>query len=152
MPVPTELQDPCNPSPCGSNALCTDQNHRSAACQCISEYFGDPYVACRPECLVNSDCPSNKACQNNKCIDPCPGTCGVNAICRVVSHVPTCMCIVGYVGDPFTECRLKPLRKYNFFFYPWFHSCSLDCAHYLVGNPDAGPYCNKFHFALILLV
>jgi hypothetical protein len=113
VPVPTEFQDPCNPSPCGSNAICIDQNRRSAACQCIPEYFGDPYVACRPECLVNSDCPSNKACQNNKCTDPCPGTCGVNAACRVVSHVPTCMCIVGYIGDPFTECRLKPQCEYN---------------------------------------
>ena len=110
--VPTETLDPCNPSPCGSNALCIDRNQRAAACQCITDYFGDPYVACRPECIVNSDCPSNKACQNNKCGDPCPGTCGINAACLVVSHIPTCMCIPGYIGDPFTECRLKPLRKY----------------------------------------
>merc|ERR1719234_1207347 len=23
------------------------------------DYFGDPYVACRPECTINADCPSN---------------------------------------------------------------------------------------------
>ena len=109
-PRPTETLDPCNPSPCGSNAIC--QRRRNAgACQCIPEYFGDPYVACRPECVVHSDCPSNKACQRNKCIDPCPGTCGINARCRVMNHVATCTCIESYIGDPFTACKLKPLRK-----------------------------------------
>lgn len=77
-PRPTEKVDPCNPSPCGSNALCNHQNI-AAACQCIPEYFGDPYFACRPECISSTDCPPNKACKQLKCIDPCPGTCGVNA-------------------------------------------------------------------------
>ena len=111
VPPRVEIVDPCNPSPCGSNAVCNNRQ-RAAACQCIPEYFGDPYVACRPECVVNSDCPSNKACQRNKCIDPCPGTCGINAQCQVRSHIPTCTCIEGYIGDPFTECRLKPLGKF----------------------------------------
>ena len=107
-PPVTESVDPCNPSPCGSNAVC-QRRSRAAACQCIPEYFGDPYVACRPECVVNSDCPSNKACQRNKCIDPCPGTCGINAVCNVRSHIAMCTCLAGYEGDPFTSCRLKPL-------------------------------------------
>ena len=113
--IPTEVVDPCNPSPCGSNAVCQNRN-RAAACQCIPEYFGDPYVACRPECVVNSDCPSDKACQRNKCIDPCPGTCGINAECRVLNHVPSCTCIVGYIGDPFNACRQPPLSKFEFAF------------------------------------
>ena len=108
VPPRVEITDPCNPSPCGSNAVCQNRN-RAASCQCIPEYFGDPYVACRPECVVNSDCPSNKACQRNKCIDPCPGTCGINAVCQVRNHIPTCTCVEGYIGDPFTECRLVPL-------------------------------------------
>ena len=111
LPVPTEIIDPCRPSPCGTNAICNERN-RAASCQCIPDYFGDPYVACRPECVVNSDCPSSKACQQLHCIDPCPGTCGVNANCRVQNHIPTCTCIEGYIGDPFTACRLKPIRKY----------------------------------------
>ena len=109
-PRPTEKVDPCNPSPCGSNAICQRRGN-AGACQCIPEYFGDPYVACRPECVVHSDCPSNKACQRNKCIDPCPGTCGINARCRVMNHVATCTCIERYIGDPFTACKQKPLRK-----------------------------------------
>ena len=121
--IPTEVIDPCNPSPCGSNANCQQRN-RAASCQCIPDYFGDPYVACRPECVVNSDCPSNKACQQNHCIDPCPGTCGVNAECRVQSHIPSCTCIRGYIGDPFTACRRKPSSKYQ----PMSHAFCCDCS------------------------
>ena len=110
VPPKVEIIDPCNPSPCGSNAVCTRQRD-AGSCRCIPEYFGDPYVACRPECVVNSDCPSNKACQRNKCIDPCPGTCGINAVCQVLNHIPTCTCIENYIGDPFTACRQKPIRK-----------------------------------------
>jgi hypothetical protein len=108
VPPKVEPIDPCNPSPCGSNAVCT-RKRDAGSCQCIPEYFGDPYVACRPECVVNSDCPSNKACQRNKCIDPCPGTCGINAVCQVLNHIPTCTCIENYIGDPFTACRQKPI-------------------------------------------
>ena len=108
-PRPTQRPDPCNPSPCGSNAICTERNG-AAACRCIEDYFGDPYVACRPECTINSECPSNKACQNQHCIDPCPGLCGINAQCRVINHIPTCSCNEGYEGDPFSSCRLKPCK------------------------------------------
>ena len=104
-----EIIDPCNPSPCGSNAVCQNRG-RAAACQCIPDYFGDPYVACRPECTTNSECPSNKACQNLHCVDPCPAAnCGVNAQCQVVNHIPNCVCLQGYIGDPFTSCRQPPL-------------------------------------------
>ena len=66
-------------------------------------------MACRPECTINSDCPSNKACQQLHCVDPCPGLCGTNALCRVINHIPTCTCQSGYIGDPFTDCRKRPL-------------------------------------------
>ena len=105
----TERIDPCNPSPCGTNAVCQNRG-RAAACQCIPDYFGDPYVACRPECTTNAECPSSKACQNLHCVDPCPAArCGVNAQCQVVNHIPNCVCIQGYIGDPFTSCRQPPL-------------------------------------------
>ena len=85
-------------------------------------YFGDPYTQCRPECVTNSDCPANRACANLKCIDPCPGTCGLQARCQVVNHIPTCTCKQGYRGDPFTQCVLIPptgkeslIKPFNFF-------------------------------------
>ena len=65
---------------------------------------------CRPECVVNSDCPSDKACINRKCQDPCPGLCGVNAYCNVRNHVPICICNQGYIGDPFSQCY-RPTSK-----------------------------------------
>ena len=99
--------DPCNPSPCGSNAVCTTRG-RAGSCQCIPDYFGDPYVACRPECVINSDCPASKQCRNLHCIDPCPGLCGTNANCKVANHIPVCVCNQGYIGDPFVSCRRPP--------------------------------------------
>ena len=104
--------DPCSPSPCGSNAVCQRRGD-AAACQCITDYFGDPYVACRPECTTNAECPSNKACQRLHCVHRCPNAgCGVNAQCQVVNHIPNCVCLSGYIGDPFTACRRPPRRKF----------------------------------------
>lgn len=104
--------DPCNPSPCGANARCIQRND-AGSCQCLPEYFGNPYEGCRPECLLNSDCASDRACQNMKCRDPCPGTCGQNAICSVLNHVPTCNCVPGYSGDPYRSCQVEKQRKPN---------------------------------------
>lgn len=57
---------------------------------------------------MNSDCGSNLACIRSKCQDPCPGACGQNARCQVISHSPTCTCIEGYTGDPFRYCNNVP--------------------------------------------
>jgi len=106
-PAPPPPRDPCNPSPCGPNA---DASVRGTSCQCTCrpEYFGDPYTGCRPECVVNSDCDRTLACgRNNKCYNPCPGTCGFNAVCKVINHNPTCTCLPNYIGDPFTGCSLE---------------------------------------------
>jgi hypothetical protein len=103
---PIEVSTPCSPSPCGSNAVCREQNG-AGACTCISDYIGNPYEGCRPECVLNSDCASSLACIRNKCKDPCPGTCGHNAICQVVNHLPSCSCLSGYNGDPYRQCNFK---------------------------------------------
>lgn len=119
-PIPVRVKDepsrPCDPSPCGANAECMERNG-AGACQCLPNYFGNPYEGCRPECVLNSDCPSNKACQNEKCKDPCPGTCGSNAQCSVVNHVPSCSCIIGYTGDPYSYCSKSQERKQFVKFY-----------------------------------
>lgn len=99
-PVVTDL---CNPSPCGSNAQCN-----VGQCTCLPNYFGDPYTNCRPECTMNAECPRSKACSNQRCIDPCPGTCGQGARCDVVNHIPTCSCPESTTGDPFVSCRSVP--------------------------------------------
>lgn len=98
-----QLPTPCSPSPCGSNAICKERNN-AGSCACIDEYIGNPYEGCRPECTVNTDCSTNRACINNKCADPCPGSCASNAECQVVNHSPICTCLFGYTGDPFRYC------------------------------------------------
>ena len=101
-----EILSPCQPSPCGANAICKEL-HNAGSCACIPDYLGNPYEGCRPECVINSDCPSHKACIASKCQDPCPGACAVNAVCQVVNHAPTCSCNIDFTGDPFRYCIQK---------------------------------------------
>ena len=108
-----EVLTPCNPTPCGPNAECKERNG-AGSCKCLPEYYGNPYEGCRPECIMNSDCPSNKACQQQKCQDPCPGTCGQNAYCQVINHLPSCNCNAGYSGDPYRLC-IKPAERKKLF-------------------------------------
>lgn len=97
-----EPVDPCHPSPCGPYSKCRTFNGH-AVCTCLDICVGSP-PNCHPECIVSSDCRPNKACVNQKCQDPCPGMCGVNAQCQVVNHNPICSCYNGYTGDPFVRC------------------------------------------------
>lgn len=99
--------NPCQPSPCGPNSECRPINN-SPSCSCLPEYIGSP-PNCRPECISNSECASNKACMRQKCGDPCAGSCGDNTVCRVVSHTPMCLCLDGYTGDPFSQCLPQPV-------------------------------------------
>lgn len=111
------FEDVCHPSPCGPSAVCTDRNGK-AHCKCIDNYIGQP-PNCRPECVINPDCPSNQACVQNKCKDPCPGSCGVNAECNVVSHTVSCSCREKYTGNPFLQCvpetgKFTILKKHRY--------------------------------------
>lgn len=98
-------QNPCIPSPCGPNSQCTAIDDR-ASCSCIPGMFGAP-PNCRPECTINQDCPSNRACFKQRCKDPCVGSCGFNAECTVQSHQPICKCFDGYEGDPYSGCNFR---------------------------------------------
>lgn len=99
---------PCLPSPCGPNSQCRE-NNGLAICSCIPGYLGSP-PSCRPECTVNSDCKLSEACSNQKCQNPCLGTCGISAKCQVINHNPICTCVPGYTGDAFSRCQ--PIRKF----------------------------------------
>lgn len=106
-------QNPCLPSPCGPHSICRVMNDR-AVCSCSPGYQGTP-PHCRPECLVSTECPAHLACINQKCNDPCPGLCGLNADCQVVNHNPICSCPRHYLGDPFTHCAKEGNTHYNHF-------------------------------------
>lgn len=103
--IQPSISTPCTPSPCGANAICRVQQN-AGSCSCSSDYIGNPYEGCRPECTLNSDCPSNQACIGLKCQDPCPGTCAQNAQCYTINHSPTCTCLERYTGNPFISCSL----------------------------------------------
>lgn len=108
--IPEVKVDPCNPSPCGPNSECRVRNG-NYVCSCKQNYFGNP-PDCRPECVVNSDCDDDKACVRQKCIDPCPGICGIDALCEVKNHNPICFCPSHLTGDPFVRCIPFKDRKY----------------------------------------
>lgn len=150
-----QVTDPCNPSPCGPNSRCRQSNGH-ATCSCITGYIGSP-PSCRPECAVSSDCPLNEACSNQKCRDPCLGTCGLQATCNVINHNPICSCASTMTGDPFIQCQIirKPHQNLKFpLFDHWNliiqskiiflklkdHQCQLIHAnhHLVVQMPSAG--------------
>lgn len=108
--APPSQTNPCVPSPCGPNSECRNINGQ-ASCACSVNYIGTP-PNCRPECTINSDCPSSESCFQLKCRDPCPGSCGLGAECTVVNHTPNCACLASYTGDPFTRCTpILQIRK-----------------------------------------
>lgn len=107
----TTVQQPCSPNPCDPNAPCDTYGNQFAICDaCVGpNAMNNP--ACRPECVFNSECALNKACLRNKCVDPCPGSCGVNAVCSVYHHDPICHCIEGFEGNPYEHCKPTTKRK-----------------------------------------
>lgn len=109
MPTPTPSSNPCMPSPCGPNSECRVVAS-NPACSCMANYVGRP-PNCRPECTINAECPGNRACQSERCQDPCPGSCGPQTSCTVVKHAPQCACQPGYTGDPFAGCVLVQQSK-----------------------------------------
>lgn len=109
-------EDPCNPNPCGPYSNPPRSLGVECKCSCLPEMTGTP-PNCRPECTVNQDCSSDKACQLQKCADPCIGLCGINAFCRVQNHIPICVCNKNFYGDPFLQCqRLTSKKEFLFLF------------------------------------
>jgi len=60
--------DPCSFVDCGLNTICSVLDH-TASCQCQPGYIGDASGCFKVECLSNSDCPTDKYCNQeiNKC-------------------------------------------------------------------------------------
>lgn len=101
---------PCSKNTCGLNAICEDRQG-VAICSCRPTFVGQP-PNCRPECVTNSECSSDKACINYRCENPCIGLCGFSTNCVVRQHVPYCSCLESYEGNPYIECKIKPISKF----------------------------------------
>lgn len=107
--------DPCSQSNiCARNAHCTVQNHRPL-CNCNEGYGGNAQISCyKIECQSDSECPLNKACVNEECINPCIYTkCGENAICRTDYHKSRCYCNDEFFGNPLVRCSAKGCTSNN---------------------------------------
>lgn len=96
--------------PCSRSAECYGTNHRSQ-CRCPPGYAGDPFDRCeRIECRSDSDCPNNRACLQQRCIDPCSSLadppCAQNAICYAQNHAAGCQCPPHLPqGNPMSYCQ-----------------------------------------------
>nr|XP_027235378.1 fibropellin-1-like [Penaeus vannamei] len=101
--------NPCEPSPCGPNAQCSVATGNYPVCACFPGFFGDAdsFQGCKPECVVDTDCSDDLACISTKCVDPCPGACGINSLCEVNTHRPVCFCPAGFMGNPYIRCEEK---------------------------------------------
>lgn len=115
--VPSVPQNPCTPTRCGPYSQCREHDD-IAICTCLENYIGSP-PACKPECVVSSQCFLDKACINQKCVDPCPGKCGENAHCKVINHNPICSCVVGYTGDPLIRCAVEESKLFTSTHLQW---------------------------------
>lgn len=108
---------------CASNAICSAQDH-TAQCTC-PDYLsdGNPYSYCYkntiqqlPECTLDGDCPSQMACIDESCSNPCIKLtpCAPSAKCKVLDSLPVrtmvCECLDG-VPDTRGECRKLPSLK-----------------------------------------
>lgn len=93
--------------PCGSNAECFVRNSK-AECKCLSGYRGNPREGCRiVECLSNNDCPTDKRCINEQCVNPClyDNECSPRAECLAQNHMAVCKCPHGLIGNPYIDCK-----------------------------------------------
>ena len=96
-------------------------------CRCPSGWAGDPHTECYQcrlkfrirnleditinfillldECQVDRDCPLDKACKSQECVNPCLTTqCGSRAQCEVDFHTAICVCPPGLQGNPLVAC------------------------------------------------
>ena len=76
-------------------------------------HFGlhDCLSAPRPECVSDPECPNHLACIQEKCQNPCfTHSCGQNAECKVKNHRALCVCLYGYVGDPYSLCEERKIN------------------------------------------
>lgn len=82
---------------------------------------------CRPECIINQECPPTRSCIAGRCQNPCEGACGNSAYCTVRNHIPSCECNEGYEGDPYSGCFAKRGKfLFHVFFFPTIHSFLLN--------------------------
>lgn len=65
------------------------------------------------ECKSDNDCPYDKLCLNENCLNPCLSmSCGRGAECIAQNHHAQCRCPLGTQGDPLLSC-ITGICHYN---------------------------------------
>lgn len=108
----------CELDSCAETAVCQGKRHQPV-CSCRPGTNGNPYVECsalrdptikEPECRVDADCPSQLACFNQKCANPCAKSdvCTPEQTCTVFDSLPLrtviCKCPIDMVTDATGRC------------------------------------------------
>ena len=58
-------------------------------------------------CQRDEECPTNRACIENQCVDPCyvpNNPCGDRAVCEPMQHRAVCHCPPEWAGNPHIQC------------------------------------------------
>ena len=58
--------DPCDPSPCGPNTMCMENQQGNPICRCLAGFIPmpDTISGCKRECEVDRDCGPGNICDN----------------------------------------------------------------------------------------
>ena len=71
----------------------------------MSRHFNLLFYLFIVQCRTDQDCPLDKTCKNNECVDPCPFViCGSRAQCKPDQHRGLCICPSGMQGNPHVAC------------------------------------------------
>ncbi len=90
----------CSPSKIQSHIPFLRQVSQLILCQFSS-------IVKKGECQYDINCPDNRACIENRCLDPCHTVnrpCAPNAECNALLHRPICRCPIGWAGNAHQEC------------------------------------------------
>lgn len=98
-----ECKNPCEKNPCGENSVCRSENHSKAICSCVDGFFPQFGYGCRA--LEKKDLKIDlknieRILRNVKC--------GKNAL---MTSGGSCMCSLGFDGDPKVECKVEKNLK-----------------------------------------
>lgn len=108
----------CQEDTCAETAICEAQAHQPI-CRCPPGSEGNPYQECvsgktplpRPECKMDIDCPSQYACIEQRCLNPCleNNVCTADQECRVLDTLPLrtimCQCPPDTIADLSGRCK-----------------------------------------------
>ena len=91
---------------CVNGTSCKEAFKHNAVCECENGFYGSVSTGCHPQvCYSSRGCYDGKVCIDGACTDPCDGTCGSNAHCKVDGLIAVCSCNQGQLGSPFEKCE-----------------------------------------------